>query len=206
MKKNRSNKQLFSWSAADKKTLRGFNSPEKIQAFLDKCRYNKSSKLYSPSEVLNDQCAHCFDGAIFAASVLNYFGETPLILDLCAIEDDDHIITIFKNGAYFGAIAKSNYSGLRYREAIFKNERELVLSYFEGYFNIKAEKTLRSYSKAFNLLKVSKIDWKKTNNVYEQIVTALNHVKHYPIIPKGAGRRISKVDSRSYKAGLVGAL
>lgn len=206
MKKNQSAKQLFCWPAADQKTLRNFNSPEKIQAFLDKCRYNKSSKFHSPSEVLNKQSAHCLDGAIFAASVLNYFGAMPLILDLCAIHDDDHIIAIFKSGAYFGAIAKSNYSGLRYREAIFKNERELVLSYFEGYYNTKAEKTLRSYSKAFNLLKVSKIDWNNMNNACKQIVTTLNQVKHYAVIPKGAGKKLSKVDSRSYNAGLVGAL
>ncbi|MBP9837335.1 MAG: hypothetical protein KBC84_01345 [Proteobacteria bacterium] len=206
MQKSSHKKQIFPWSSKTKQILQRLNCPFEIQNFLDKCRYNKSDKVRSPEEVATGRIAHCFDGAVFAASVLNYFGEQPLILDLCAVRDDDHILAIYKRGRYFGSIAKSNYSGLRFREAIFKSERELVLSYFEAYYNLQGEKTLRTYSNVFNLFKITKIDWQKTTETFECIASALNRTRHYKLFPPSSEMKLSPMDARSFRVGLVGAV
>lgn len=202
--KRKNHKIFYPWNAKDRSRLEKLNSPEKIQLFLDNCIYNKSNNIYSPSEVLHKKCAHCFDGAVFAASVLNYFGASPLIIDLCAVRDDDHIIAIFKKDGYFGAIAKSNYSGLRYREPIFKTERELVLSYFENYFNLKREKTLRNYSKIYNLNHLKNVNWKNKNTVFDTIALQLSKQVHFSVLSKDVENNLRKVDSRLFQAGLVG--
>ncbi len=146
--------------------------------------------------------AHCFDGAVFAASVLAAHDEPPLILDMCAVRDDDHVIALFKRGKLWGAIAKSNYSGLRFREAIFRNPRELVLSYFENYYNLRGEKTLRSYSSPVNLFHITSLSW-ESEDPFEQIATVLVKQKHYPILPPAFIKNLSRVDSRMYAAGVV---
>jgi hypothetical protein len=198
--------RFFPWSATEESKIKKLNSPEKIQSFLDNAHYNLEGTPRVPSAVLKMKQAHCFDGAVFAASVLAYHGEPPLILDLCAVRDDDHILTIFKRGKYLGAIAKSNYVGLRFREPIFRTSRELVLSYFESYFNLEREKSLREYSEPFDMRKVRKLDWSLGEGVFDQIAGQLVKAPHFSILSKIEARKLSRVDSRTFSAGLVGSL
>ena len=197
---------FFPWTPAQESKIDKLSTPEKIQIFLDNAQYNLEGTPRIPSEVLKMKRAHCFDGAVFAASVLAYHGEPPLILDLCAVRDDDHILAIYKKGQHFGAIAKSNYVGLRFREPIFKTTRELVLSYFESYFNLKREKSLREYSEPFDLRNTQKLEWSKEVCVFDLIAEQLVKVKHYAILSKGQVQKLKRVDSRTFNAGLVGSL
>ena len=91
--------------------------------------------------------AHCLEGALLAAAALRVQGQPPLLLDLEAVRDDDHVLAVFKQHNCWGAIAKSNYSGLRFREPVYRTLRELAMTYFEHYFNLEREKTLRKYSR-----------------------------------------------------------
>jgi hypothetical protein len=130
--------------------IKRLSGPEKIQRFLDyDIGYNKEvggESCRSPRRVLRDRLAHCAEGAFFAAAALRVHGHEPLIVDLEAVRDVDHLLAVFKEHGRWGAIAKSNYSGLRYREPVYRTIRELVMSYYEHYYNPAGEKTLRAAS------------------------------------------------------------
>ena len=137
--------------AGERAVFRRLTTPEKIQRFLDpELAYNKEpdgATCRSPRRVLRDRTAHCMEGALFGAAALRMLGHPPLLLDLEAVRDDDHVLAIFRLRGRWGAVAKSNYSGLRYREPVYRTLRELVMSYFEHYYNLQKEKTLRRYSR-----------------------------------------------------------
>ncbi|MGH7249108.1 MAG: hypothetical protein ACREH9_13485, partial [Pseudomonadota bacterium] len=114
------------------------NTPEKIQRVLDdRIHYNKEEggpSCRSPRRVLHDRLGHCMEGALFGAAALRLLGFPPLLVDLEAVRDDDHVLAVFRRRGRWGAVAKSNYSGLRYREPVYKTLRELAMSYFEHYY------------------------------------------------------------------------
>ena len=133
------------------RALRGLGSPIGIQRALDAMPYQLAGTAWSPRRVLRERTAHCLEGAVFAAAALRVLGFPPLLLDLEAVQDTDHVIAVFRVRGHWGAIAKSNFSGLRYREPVHRSLRELVMSYFDGYINRRGERTLRAYSRPVNL-------------------------------------------------------
>src|SRR4030043_1295949 len=137
--------KFIEWTVSGLKFFEKLAVPEKIQFFLDSIPYSTDPIYRSPRSVIRDRRAHCFDGAVFAAAALSELGFPPVIIELKAVRDDDHMLALFRRKGYWGAIGKSNCAGLRYREPIYRTLRELALSYFEFYFNIKSEKTLRGY-------------------------------------------------------------
>jgi len=144
------------------------------------------------------------EGALFGAAALRMLGHPPLLLDLEAVRDDDHVLAIFLIHGYWGAVAKSNYSGLRYREPVFRTLRELVMSYFEHYFNPRREKTLRNYSRPVNLRRFDHIDWMTAEQDPWAIPEYLCTISHSPLMPPRVVKRLSTVDDRLFAAGLVG--
>ena len=136
-------------------------SPVSIQAFLDSIPYSAEDANRSPLRVLQERQAHCLDGGLFAAAALRQLGYPPLIVDLLPDPgaDDDHVLAIFRRNGCYGAVAKSNFVGLRYREPIYRSLRNLVMSYFEVYFNVRGEKTLRSYTVPLDLATYDPMEW-----------------------------------------------
>jgi hypothetical protein len=188
------------WSA-----LRRLDSPERIQRFLDtEISYNHEHTCRSPLGVLRKRTAQCLEGALFAAAALRAHGYPPLVLDLEAVRDDDHVLAVYKQRGHWGAIAKSNYAGLRFREPVYRTLRELVMSYFEHYFNLAAEKTLRSYSRPVNLSRFDAIGWMTAHDDLWVISDHLFRIPHTPLLAGGQERRLSRVDRRLFEAGLVG--
>jgi hypothetical protein len=159
---------------------------------------------HSPLGVLRTRKAHCFDGSLLAAAALRRLGQSPLILYMFAENDDDHIIALYKRNNCFGAIAKSNFVGLRFREAIYRSLRELILSYFEVYFNLKGEKTLRAYTRPLNLTAFDRIHWMTDNEGLESITQQLETMKRYPLLTSSMTASLSPMDKRSYKANMLG--
>src|SRR5271169_3369046 len=140
------------FSRKDLTLLERFSTPFKIQKFLLSLPYSAEERYRSPKTVLKDRIAHCFDGALFAAAALRFIGYPPLIVDLLPNErDDDHIVAVYRINGHWGGLAKSNFAGLTYREPIHRTLRELILSYFEQYYNIRGEKTLRKFTVPLNL-------------------------------------------------------
>lgn len=140
-----------SLSLENKTIFESLRTPFQIQAFLDSIPYSPEDANRCPRRVLEDRQAHCLDGGLFAAAALRRLGFKPVIIDMLPTpgRDDDHVLAIFKQNGVLGAIAKSNYVGLRYREPVYRSTRELVMSYFEAFFNSLGEKTLRAYTVPF---------------------------------------------------------
>ncbi len=128
------------------RALRALGSPVGIQRALDAMPYHLAGTAWSPRRVLRERTAHRLEGAVFAAAALRVPGFPPLLRDLEAVQDTDHVIAVFRVRGHRGAIAKSNFSGLRYREPVHRTLRELVMSCFDGYINLRGERTLRAYS------------------------------------------------------------
>ena len=131
---------------------------------------------------MRDKTAHCFEASLFAAAALRVNGHQPLILDLESVRDDDHVIAIYRVDGHWGALAKSNYAGLRFREPVYRSLRELVMSYFEHYYNLKGEKTLRAYSRPVNLSRFDRQNWMTSEDDLWVIPEYLTEIKHTPIL------------------------
>ena len=204
--KQRTNHSLsdVDWTKSEMRVLSSLTSPVNIQRFLDTLEYSAESRYRSPRTVLRDRTAHCYDGAVFAAMALRRLGYPPLIVDIDAVRDDDHVIALFKRHGRFGAIAKSNFVGLRYREPVYASLRELVMSYFESFYNVDYEKTLRQYTRPLNLSAYDKLAWTTSDSALDVIGDALSNIRVYKIIDAAMARSLSPVDKRTYDAGMLG--
>ena len=197
------------FTAAERAQFRRLSSPEKIQRFLDDLPYNKEpdcATCRSPRRVLRDRTGQCMEGALFGAAALRMIGHPPLLLDLEAVRDTDHVLAIFRQCGHWGAVAKSNYSGLRYREPVYRTLRELAMSYFEHYYNPDGEKTLRTYSRPVNLRRFDRIEWMTAEQDLWPISDYLFSIPHKRLLTSGIVRNLNRMDARLMAAGKVGAV
>jgi hypothetical protein len=193
-------------SDAERGVMGGLTGPARIQAFLDDCAYSTDDFYRSPLRVLRERSAHCFDGAIFAAAAMRRSGYPPLILDLFSNgRDDEHLLALFKRNGHWGAVAKSNFVGLRFREPVYRTLRELAMSYFEQYYNVEREKTLRGYSGPLNLKSFDRFEWMVEDGPLELIARRTDEIRRIPLLSPSIAKDLSPVDERSYAAGLEGA-
>jgi hypothetical protein len=192
----------------ERAVFRRLRTPAGVQQFLDcELAYNKEADgitCRSPRRVLRDRTAHCMEGALFGAAALRMLGFPPLLLDLEAVRDDDHVLAIFRVDGCWGAVAKSNYSGLRYREPVYSTLRELAMSYFEHYYNPRKEKTLRAYSRPVNLKRFDAIRWMTAEEDVWAVPEYLCTIAHRPLLAPRVARRLGPVDDRLFAAGRLG--
>jgi len=193
------------WSEQEVRKLKKLDEPCRIQAFLDSLEYKPDISCHSPRTVLRNRRAHCMEGAIFAAACLELLDYKPLLVDMRAVNDDDHVMAVYKKDGFWGAIAKSNFNVLRYREPVYRNIRELVMSYFDLYFNTLGEKTLREYSKPMNLNRFDKQNWRTTEEDISFIGDALDDMPHYKILTLKQKKNLAKADETLMKLALHGA-
>ncbi len=185
--------------------MKPLDSPAKIQEFLDSIPYNSTKRTLSPLLVIKEKMAHCMDGGMFAAAALRRLGHPPLIADLAAENDDDHIIAVFREGGCWGAVAKSNTTVLRFREPVYRTLRELAMSYFDLYYNLNGQKSLRTYSRTINLSRFDNRYWETTDEDLEYIGNYTYTVRHYPLITQVQARKLNEVPKYLYDAGFSGA-
>lgn len=201
---------LDHFNASERKTLRRLTTPFRIQQFLDcDVGYNKEPSgptCFSPRQVMRAGVAHCMEGALFAAAALRACGFPPLLVDLEAVRDDDHVIAVFRRRGHWGSVAKSNYAGLRFREPVYRTLRELVVSYFEHYYNLAGEKTLRRYSRPVNLARFDRMGWMTSETDVWAIPEHLCVIPHIRLLTPVMARRLSRMDDRLFRAGLVGTV
>jgi hypothetical protein len=191
---------------SERQLLDGLNSPAKIQAFLNSLPYSDDKFYRCPLRVLRGRKAHCFDGALFAAMALRRIGFPPLILELIPNErDDDHIVALFKQHNCWGAVAQSNFSGLRYREPVYRSLRELVMSYFENHFNSAGEKTLRGYRGPINLRTFDRLYWMSSDTGLDALADGMDRYRVLPLFTDEMAADLALADERSLRAGLMGA-
>jgi hypothetical protein len=192
-------------NASERKLLDDLDSPIKIQTFLNSIPYSEDEFYRCPLRVLRERKAHCFDGALFAAMSIRRSGCPALILELIPNgRDDDHILAVFKQYGHWGSVAQSNFSGLRYREPIYRNLRELVMSYFEDFFNAVGEKTLVGYRGPINLKVFDHLDWMGSDAGMEKLSNDMNRYQVHAVIDTEMAANLSAVDERSLRAGMIG--
>lgn len=185
---------------------RSLDNPQAIQSFLDSIPYSAEDANRCPVSVLRDRQAHCLDGGLFAAAALERLGYPPLILDLLPEPgmDDDHVLALFKGRDGWGCLAKSNFSGLRYRAPVYRNLRELVMSYFEDFYNLRGERSLRAYTRPIDLTHYNRFQWRSSNQGADVIEQRLKKLTPVRLFSAETAAALGKVDQRSYEAGMLG--
>src|ERR1700732_4938028 len=192
------------FTASELRKLRSLKDPHGIQQFLDDVPYHLAVTAWSPRRVLTQQTAHCLEGAIFAAAALRANGYPPLLLDFEAENDTDHVIAIYQRDGGWGAVAKSNFTGCRYREPVYRTLGELALSSFNIYCNLRRERTLRRFSGPVNLKRFDRQQWMTTDQPVWFIVYHLFDIKHYSLLTKAQEKRLHRVDERLFQAECLG--
>jgi len=195
----------MNWNREEIQFLKTLNNPDKIQAFLDSIDYHAGYECRSPRRVINNRSAHCFEGALFAAAALQFIGYKPLIVDMKAVNDDDHVIALFKENGHWGAVAKSNFTSLRFREPVYRTLRELIMSYFDFFFNIDGFKSLRSYSLPFDLTKFESRNWATSNEDLEYIGNKIESLHHFPVVNEKMIKKLYPASESMLKSGLLGS-
>jgi hypothetical protein len=194
------------WTGEELKLLRELRDPVRVQEYLNGLSYNDRGTAMSPRRVMRERMAHCFEGAVFAAAALRMLGHPPLIVDMLAHNDDDHVIAVFRKDGLWGAVAKSNTTMLRYREPVYRNLRELVMSYFEMYFNTDGYKSLISYSGTLNLSTYDRRRWSTTEEELHFIGDRLSEIRHTAILTGAQRMSLSKADPDLMKACFLGSI
>jgi hypothetical protein len=197
---------MFGLTDQELKVFKKLTTPHKIQDYLDSLaiNYEKSGETYmSPRRVLRERKAHCLEGALLAALALWINGEEPLLLDLKAPGDEDHVVALYKRNGHWGAISKTNHATVRYRDPVYKTVRELAASYFHEYFvNETGKRTLRSYSRPLNMKKFG-TTWVTDEEELWDLPWELDQLKHFDIFPKENLKFIRKADKTEKKAGEI---
>jgi hypothetical protein len=193
------------WTGQELRRLRALRTPHGIQRLLDAMPYHLAGTAWSPRRVLRENTVHCLEGAIFAAAALRVLGFPPLVMDLEAKRDTDHVVAVFRQRGCWGALAKSNFTGCRYREPVYRSLRELAMSYFDGYFNLRGERTLRTFSRPVNLARFDRQGWETTEKPVWFIPDYLCGIPHNRLITGAQARRLMRLDRRSFAAGLLGS-
>ncbi|OGL87223.1 hypothetical protein A3I40_03640 [Candidatus Uhrbacteria bacterium RIFCSPLOWO2_02_FULL_48_12] len=195
---------MFGFDRQEMKLLRALNSPSRIQDYLETIKINFADTCLSPRRVIREKKAHCLEGAMMAAAALLIHGERPLLLDLRAVKrDDDHVVALFRQDNHWGAISKTNHAVLRYREPVYKNIRELVMSYFHEYFLNNGKKTLREYSQPIDLTRFLKRGWLTSKDDLWYISEYLDAVPHKKILNSSSIAKLRRADPIEIKAGKI---
>jgi hypothetical protein len=193
------------WTKSEKAFLKHLNSPERIQSYLDALDYNPVEDAISPRYVMMTGDGHCLEGGFLAAAVLEYHGYLPLMVDLQAENDDHHVITVYKTKHGWGSFSKSNTTTLRGRDPIYSSVRELVMSYFEFYFNLKGEKSLYAYTNPINLNKYNRWNWRTSDENLVDLGRSFNDLVHYEVVDQKLLKSLPRASSKIIEACFLGA-
>jgi len=186
--------------------LRRLNTPRKIQAFLYGLRQNfepQGDTCHGVREVLRTRRAHCIEGALVAAAALWVHGEPPLLLDMRAVRDYDHVVALFRRRGCWGAISKTNGATLRWRDPVYRSLRELMMSFVHEYTNRREHKTLREYSRPFDLRVMPVSAWVTPRKQAWAVAERLDKLPHYPLMTPAGVRALVRRDPFERRIGTL---
>lgn len=193
------------WTQDEEQFLRSLSSPAKIQIYLDQLIYNPSDFSTSPRYVMMTQDAHCFEGCLFAAAALELQGHKPLLVHFQAHNDDYHTITVYREKTGWGAISKSNTTLLAGRKPFYRTIRELVMSYFDFYFNTEGHLSLYAYTAPINLNKYNHWDWRRSDDDLLELGKIFSQLPHFETTDLSSLKKSSQVTKRVMDACFLGA-
>ncbi len=194
----------FGLSPENLRTLRALKTPARIQRFIDALAYQYADTAWSPERALRERKGHCLEGALVAAAALRVNGYPPLLMDLEAVRDDDHVVALYRERGLWGGIAKSNFAGLRFRAPVYRTLRELAVSYFDHYYNLRGERTLRAWAGPVNLARLDRLHWMTAEDDVWCVPELLIAARHHPLFPHKVARLLPRLDRRSFEAGMHG--
>ncbi|MBI3528157.1 MAG: hypothetical protein HY067_09325 [Betaproteobacteria bacterium] len=198
------NRRYLGMSVREFAMLKRLDTPQEIQVFLNATPINHEldgETILSVREVLRQRRAHCIEGAFLAACALWIHGDPPLLVHLdCDLSDFPHVIAVFRRKDCWGAISKTNGTPLRYRDPVYRTLRELAMSYFHEYFNKRYQKTLRSYSRTFDLRRVDPSLWVTNEEACNEVHDRLVKARHYTLISAAQERLLAQRDAFERKA------
>ena len=187
------------------RTLTRLKTPEAVQDFVTAIRNNfepDGDTCGSVATTLRRRRAHCIEGAFVAACALWMNGERPLLMDMQAAGDDDHVVALFRRGRCWGAISKSNHTWLRWRDPVYRSLRELAMSYFHEYVSGRT-KTLRRYSVPLDLRRFDPRLWATNEESCWEVAEALDAIRHFPLITPGQAKHLRPCDRMEVRAGRI---
>lgn len=195
---------LAAFTPAELRKLRSFKGPYGVQRFVDDMAYHLADTAWSPRVVLRERTSHCLEGAIFAAAAMRALGFPALLMDFEAENDTDHVLALYRVKGHWGAVAQSNYTGCRFREPVYRSLRELAMSYFNIYFNMRGERTLRNFSRPVKLARFDHLEWMTTEKPIWFIPIYLCEIHHYKLLRPGMAKRLHRADERLFQAETLG--
>jgi hypothetical protein len=194
-----------------RRKFRALNSPIEIQRYLDSIPYVGEERDRCPLDVMRDGQCHCLDGGLFAALALRRTGDPGLLIDLVPAKDgkgqkldDDHVLAVFRRYGLWGAVAKSNFPWLRYREPVYRTVRELVMSFFEVYYSLDSIKALRAYTRPFDISRFDHLNYAWDESGATVLYKSFYRRKEIPLISKRTEALLEPVDQRAYDSGVLG--
>jgi hypothetical protein len=191
---------------AEYAVLRRLNTPRRIQDFLFGLQQNfepNGDTCRPVREVLRTRSAHCIEGAMLAAAALWVHGEPPLLLDMRAERDYDHVVALFRRNGCWGAISKTNGVFLRWRDPVYRTLRELALSYFHEYCNRRDHKTLREYSVPYDLRRADPAVWSSGAKHAWEVAETLDDLRHFRLVSRRQLKEVTRRDPFEREAGLL---
>ncbi|HEX7249611.1 MAG TPA: hypothetical protein VF262_04400 [Burkholderiales bacterium] len=203
-KPKRATRQLLGLTPGEFSVLRRLDRPEKIQAYLYDLRQNfepDGDTCRPVRDVLRTRRAHCIEGAMLAACALWVHGEAPLLMDMRAVRDYDHVVALFRSHGRWGAISKTNGIGLRWRDPVYRTLRELAMSYFHEYYNRRHHKTLREYSVPYDLRRMDPQVWVTGSKNAWDVAEALDGLKHFKLVERRHLKRVTRRDAFERRVG-----
>lgn len=183
---------------------RKVTTPHQIQGLVDELAYSDDEFYRCPKRTLADNKGHCVDGALLACACLRRLGHVPRVVWVSAENDDGHLLAVYQERGLWGAVAQSNFVGLRGREPVYRSLRELAMSYFNDYFNTKRFRSMRSYSAPIDLRRFDHLDWETSDEHLDEIIdNRLDRIRTYPVAPASVIRGLNLADERLFKANMM---
>ena len=187
--------------ATARRDIEQLKSPYDVQEFLQNMTYKAEVRNRSPLNVILDKQCHCLDGGFLGVLLLWKLGFKPLVIDIVPDPgmDDDHVLALYRIDGRWGAVAKTNYINLGFREAVHKTLRELVMTYFEHYVSIQQKKVLRGYTRPLDASRYNYLNWgwneDGANHLYDKHFYGR---KSIPLITPQMAKRLQCVTDRAY--------
>ena len=173
-------------------------TPERVQRFLRTIPYNRETDgetCYSFRRVLRENRAHCLEGALVAATILEQHGYPPLVLSFESIDQLDHVIFVYRQKGGWGSIARSRDPGLHGRKPVFATPEALARSYMDPYVDFSGRIT------GFVVVNIAVLmgdyDWRLTDKNAWKVERVLLDHPHRPL--RSSDARVDRLRAR-YRA------
>lgn len=156
-------------------------TPWRVQRWLDSLRYNDEpdgETIRTFREVVRTRTAHCLEGALAAATILEQHGYPPLLLDLESADALDHVALLLERGGRWGCVAKSRDPGLGGRKPVYRSLRGLALSFYNAYIDETARIT--AYG-VLDLRTLNGTDWRFSDRNVWKVQDVLIRMRHEPL-------------------------